>query len=76
MPILGAIRERLASRRERKRAAYAESRGYLSDEELGTVKRRFRRTEMRSTGGMREGTGISPTGTPVDFTADEKPPKY
>jgi hypothetical protein len=28
------------------------------------------------TGGMPEGTGISPTGTPMDFTADEKPPRH
>ena len=26
--------------------------------------------------GMPEGTMISPTGTPIDFTADQKKPKY
>jgi len=65
-----------ARRREHKRAAYAESRGYLSDEELDTVKRRFSRVRMRGIGGLQQGTGTGPTGTPIDFTADEKPPKY
>jgi len=69
MPIFAAIRERLASRRERKRAAYAESR---ADETLeADAARRKGFIEGRSAG-----TGTSPTGTPVDFTADEKPPKY
>jgi len=62
-------------RKERKSAAYAESRGYLSDEELTNVKRRFR-PRITGTGGLPEGEGVSPTGTPIDFTADEKPPKY
>ena len=69
MPIFAAIRERLASRRERKRAAYAESRADGALEPDAARRKAF--IEGRSVG-----TGTSPTGTPIDFTADEKPPKY
>lgn len=63
-----------ASRRQHKREAYAKNHAYATPEEREKLKRR--RFKTRLTGGMREGTGISPTGTPIDFTADEKPPRH
>jgi hypothetical protein len=69
-----SILNRWASRRRRRRAAYAESLAYATPEEVAKTKRSRLKTLV--TGGMPKGTGISPTGTPVDFTADEKPPRY
>jgi hypothetical protein len=69
----------LANRQRRKREAYAKNNAYATAEEQQQLKRRslFRRSlDSSITGGMPEGTGISPSGTPIDFTADEKPPRY
>ena len=68
-----------ASRRQRKLEAYDKNHAYATAEEQQQLKRRGlfrRRMDVSITGGMPEGTGISPTGTPMDFTADEKPPRY
>ena len=73
MPILN-IRGWWASRRQRRLEAFTKNREYATPEEASKLKRRRLRT--LATGGMPEGTGISPTGTPMDFTADEKPPRY
>jgi hypothetical protein len=74
MSILSAVRGWWAGWRQHKREAYVKNRGYATAEEQQHLKRRRLRT--LATGGMPEGTGISPTGTPMDFTADEKPPRY
>lgn len=74
MSILSTVRAWRASRRERKLEAYAENLGNATPEERANTK--WSRLRARATGGMPEGTGISPTGTPIDFTADEKPPRY
>ena len=68
-----------ASRRQRKQEAYDKNNAYATAEEKQQLKRRglFRRPlDLAITGGMPEGTGISPGGTPIDFTADENPPRY
>jgi hypothetical protein len=68
-----------AGRRRRMQEAYAKNHAYATAEEQQQLKRRGlfrRRMDASITGGMPEGTGISPTGTPIDFTADEKPPDY
>jgi hypothetical protein len=68
-----------ASRRQRKLEAYDKNHAYATAEEQRQLKRRsfFRRSlDSSITGGMPEGTGISSGGTPIDFTADEKPPRY
>jgi hypothetical protein len=68
-----------ASRRQRKLEAYDKNHAYATAEEQQQLKRRslFRRSlDSSITGGMPEGTGISPGGAPIDFTADEKPPRY
>lgn len=73
------IRDLWASRRQREREAYAKNFGHATAEEQQQIRRRryFRgRLASRATGGMPDGTGISPTGTPIDFTADQKPPRY
>jgi hypothetical protein len=74
MSMLNSIRGWWGSRRQHKRDAYAENQVYATDEERQKLKRH--RLDTSITGGMPEGTGISPTGTPMDFTADEKPPRY
>jgi hypothetical protein len=63
----------------RKLEAYDKNHGYATAEEQEQLKRRNRvrsRLAARATGGMPDGTGISPTGRPIDFTADEKPPRH
>jgi hypothetical protein len=68
-----------ASRRERKQEAYSKNYAYATPAERQQLKRRGlfrRRMDASITGGMPEGTGISPTGTPIDFTADEEPPRH
>jgi hypothetical protein len=62
------------SRRQRKREAYAERYGYATSKELGKTKHKILDTLV--TDGMPDGTGVSPTGTPIDFTADLKKPRY
>jgi hypothetical protein len=69
-----SIRGWWASRRQRKREAYAERYGYATPNELEKTKHSTLDTLV--TDGMPEGTGISPTGTPMDFTADLKRPRY
>jgi hypothetical protein len=74
-----SIRAWWTSRRQRKLEAYDNSYGHATAEEQREIKgrRSFRgRLQTRATGGMPDGTGISPTGTPIDFTADQKPPRY
>lgn len=68
------VRSWWATRRRHKQAAYDKNHGYATAEEQTKLKRRRLRT--LATGGMPEGTGISPTGTPMDFTTDQKPPRY
>jgi hypothetical protein len=68
-----------ARRRRRKLEAYEKNYAYAAAEERQQLKRRSlfrRRLDFSITGGMPEGTGISATGTPMDFTADEEPPRY
>lgn len=67
-----------ASRRRRKLEAYKKNFAYATAEEQQQLKRRGlfrRRLDMSITRGMPDGTG-APGGTPIDFTADEKPPRY
>ena len=67
-----------ANQRQRKLKAYDKNHAYATPEEQQQLKRRglFRRgLDASITGGMPEGTG-APGGTPIDFTADEKPPRY
>lgn len=68
------IRSWWTGRRQNKQAAYEKNHGYATAAEKTKLKRRKLRT--LATGGMPEGTGISPTGSPMDFTADQKPPRY
>jgi hypothetical protein len=75
MSILSTVAGWWAIRRRHEREAYADARGFATPEELDEVER-HRPFSSRVTGGMPEGTGISPTGTPMDFTADEAPPRY
>ena len=63
-----------ASRQQRKREAYTKNHASATPQETEKLKRRWFKTRL--TGGMPDGTGISPTGRPMDFTADEKPPPY
>ena len=73
------IRGWWASRRQQKLDAFDKNHGYATAEEQQQLKRRslFRRgLDARATGGMPDGTGISPTGTPMDFTADQERPRY
>jgi hypothetical protein len=68
-----------ANRRQRKLEAYDKNYAYATAEEQQQLKPRslFRRkVDSSITGGMPEGTGISPTGIPMDFTADEERPRY
>jgi len=74
-----SIRGWWVGRRERQLEEYDRSFGRATAEEQDQIKRRryFRgRLQTKATGGMPEGTGMSPTGTPIDFTADQKPPRY
>jgi hypothetical protein len=74
MSILNEVRGWWASRRQRQRDAFIKNRSYATPEGAGKLKRS--RLKTLATRGMPEGTGISPTGTPMDFTADEEPPRY
>jgi hypothetical protein len=80
MSIVSTIRGWFTGRDERHREAHARDYGDATPEEAAEIKERksiFRWTlKAEATGGMPDGTGISPTGTPIDFTADQKPPKY
>ncbi len=78
MSMLSMVRGWRASRGRRKLEALAEGRGHATAEELEEIdKHRHKRFSTLLTGDLPEGTGISPTGTPIDFTADEKsPPPY
>ncbi len=80
MSILNTVRGWRVARRQQARRAYAESRVFATAEEQEEIKRnRHRLSRLVGTlvsGGMPEGTGISPTGTPMDFTADQKPPRH
>lgn len=80
MSILKSVRSWWGRRGERERAAYARNEDNATPQESAEIKERRGLMRFRlkalSTGGLREGTGISPTGTPIDFTADQKPPKY
>ena len=80
MSILNGVRSWLGRRGEREREAYARNEGNATPEEAAEIEERRGLMRFRlkalSTGGLRDGTGISPTGTPIDFTADEKPPRY
>jgi len=80
MSILNTVRAWRTGRRQRKQDAYAESRGYATPEEAENLDESKKLTRNRfklfGTGGMPDGKGISPTGSPIDFTADEKPPRY
>jgi hypothetical protein len=73
MSILNTLRSRYAKRQERKREAYAEERGFATAEELEEMKES---AKLRRRGGMGVGKGRSPTGTSIDFEADQKPPRY
>jgi hypothetical protein len=74
MSILISVRGWLASWRHHEREAYAESRGSATDEELEEAKNR-RKFSPFATAGMPKGTVTGPTGTPTDFTADQKQPR-
>jgi len=74
MSILNTFWVWWAGRRQRQQDAFTKNRAYATPEEAGKLKRH--RLKALVTGGMPEGTGISPTGTPMDFTADEKPPRH
>lgn len=63
-----------AGQRRRQREAYAKNTEFATPVEAEKLERRRFKTLL--TGGMPEGTGISPTGEPMDFTADEEPPRY
>ncbi|HUZ16323.1 MAG TPA: hypothetical protein VMU72_09120 [Gaiellaceae bacterium] len=80
MSILSTIRGLLTGRDGRQREAYTRDLGNATPEEAAEINERkgiWRfRMKAYSTGGLPEGTGISPTGTPIDFTADEERPKY
>lgn len=67
-----------AGRRRRRLEAYDENFGHATAEEQQEIKRRSRLWVLswRNARGLPEGTGMSPTGTPIDFTADQKPPRY
>jgi hypothetical protein len=76
MTILNTVRGWWASRGQHQREAYAESRGFTPEDAEEQEELKDPPLATRLTGGMPEGTGIGPTGTPTDFTADEKPPRY
>jgi hypothetical protein len=69
-----SIRSWWTGRRRNRQAAYDKNHGYATADEQTKLKRR--KLGTFASGGMPEGTGISPTGTPMDFTADDRPPKY
>jgi hypothetical protein len=75
MSMLASVRAWLTKRQQHEREEYADKRGFATDEELEGVKQKHR-WSAAVTEGMPEGTGTSPTGTPIDFTADQKPPRY
>ena len=80
MSVLKTIRDRRASRRRHQLDAYAENFGHATPEEAEKLRasRKLFRNRLKTlvTGGLPDGTGISPTGTPIDFTADQKPPRH
>ena len=80
MSMLKLIRDWRTSRRQQKLDAYAKNLGHATPEEAEQLRgaRKLLRNRLKTfvTGGMPDGTGISPTGTPIDFTADQKPPRY
>ena len=77
MTILNTVRGVWASRRRHEREAYADEYGYATPQEVEAIKggMRRRRFAVRVGGAMPRGRGMSPTGTPIDFTADEEPPR-
>lgn len=80
MAILDTVRSWWARRRRHEHEEYDDSYGRATPDEmeqLDDVKHPMRnRLKILATGGMPDGTGMSPTGTPIDFTADEKPPRH
>lgn len=76
MSILSAVGGWWASRRRHNREAYAENFGHATPGEVEEIRKHRHRFSALVSGSMPEGTGISPTGTPIDFEADEKPPRY
>lgn len=74
MSMLSMVRGWREGRRRRKLEALAEGRGHATAEELEEIEKHHHKFSTLLTGDMPEGTGISPTGSPIDFTADEKPP--
>ncbi len=80
MSMLKLIRDWRTSRRQQKLDAYARNLGHATPEEAEELRgpRKLFRNRMKAfvNGGLRDGTGISPTGTPIDFTADQKPPRH